>query len=401
MSILKIHKVIVSFLVVMIVFLTKIHVNAIVKILNNDQGVNYMDIYVFNEGGELKYNNNKELEGNIFMDKITNDKDLISGKSFKNCLIKFLINDVEYISNTDDEGRFVLLLEEGLLVDVDQINIRVYDYLNNELSNASFVVHDVLVPIDPKIDNMVTNVDKYITGYGEANSFIKILINDEEFTGYIPGDGMFKIEVGDSLRESNSFCAISYDYFNNYSNMIEKQVKDVIAPSKPEIKMVDCNTNIINGKGEPNCEIIVYFDNKIYKGHVNNEGEFCIFDEEGCLSFTDSVTAKLIDSSGNNSDEVHFKVQKENVGSVILKSMDLDSKTIKDAMIKLSGIGNGYVNEDTVFNLNSDGNLLLEELPFGDYELVIRYRNDEYKLEENILQISINQDSSQVEVLIE
>lgn len=400
MSIFKIHKLIFSFVCCMILTFIGYKANAVVKILNNDQYVNYMDIYVFNEGGELKFNN-RELESNIFMDKITNDKNVISGKSYKNSLVKFLINDMEYLSNTDEEGNFNLLIEEGLLVDVDQINVRVYDYLNNELSNATFVVHDVLVPIDPRIEGEVTNMDNFISGYGEANSFIKVFINDQEFTEYIPCNGFFKIDVGDSLKDMNSFKMVSYDYFNNYSNTVEKEIKDVIPPIKPEINDVDCNGNLIKGKGEPNCEIVVSFDNKIYRGYVNEEGDFNVTDEEGYLQYADSLTAKLIDPSGNNSEEIQFKVQKENVGRVILKSMDVDNKIIKDAMIKLSGVGNGYIDDDAIFNLNSDGNLFLEELPFGDYELVIRYRNGEYKLEENILQISINQDSSEIEVLIE
>lgn len=399
----KIHKFMFGFVYLTIFTFLGHRAEAVVKILNNQQ-VNYMDMCVVKETGEVKYNN-KDLENNIFMNKITNDKDVISGKSFKNSLVKFLINDIEYMTNTDEHGNFILLLEEGLLVDVDQINVKVYDGSSNELSNASFVVHDVLAPIDPKVDNVITNLDNSISGYGEANSFIKIYINDREFSGYIGNNGLFKIDVGDSLRDSDTFSMVSYDYFNNQSNVVKKEVKDIIAPVKPEISFIDNNNNSVNGKGEPNCEVIVSFDDRVYKGSVNENGEFHIFDEEGYLKYSDVVTAKLVDPTGNSSEEVQLKVQKENIGRVILKSMDIENKIIKDAMIKLNAVGNDYsnygVNEDAVFNLNNEGSLFLEELPFGEYELVIRYRNDDYKMQENILQISINEDNSEIEVLIE
>ena len=70
-------------------------------------------------------------------------------------------------------------------------------------------------------------------------------------------------------------------------------------------------------------------------------------------------------------------------------------------MIKVNGMDDSLLNEDKIFNLNSEGNLFLEDLPFGDYELVIRYRNNENQLEENVLKITINEEQSEVEVLID
>ena len=71
-------------------------------------------------------------------------------------------------------------------------------------------------------------------------------------------------------------------------------------------------------------------------------------------------------------------------------------------MIKVNNLENNeLVNEDKVFNLNREGNLFLDDIPFGDYELVIRYRTNENKLEENVLNISINKENSEVEVLID
>jgi len=54
-------------------------------------------------------------------------------------------------------------------------------------------------------------------------------------------------------------------------------------------------------------------------------------------------------------------------------------------MIRLNGSDDYlYNNEDRVFNLNSEGNLMIEDIPFGDYELLIRYRTINNKLEENL-----------------
>ena len=227
-----------------------------IEVFNDVKHTNNMDKFVFKEIDEFKDNSN-ELYGSILIDKITNDKNMIKGKSFKNSLVKFLINDIEYISSTDDEGNFILLLEEGLLVDVDQVNVRVCDYLGNELSNVSFVVHDILPPIDPKIEDVVNNSDNVIRGYGEPNSSVRVLIGDKEFMGYTLTNGSFEIQVGDSLRDARSLKIISYDCFNNYSNLVEKQVNDVIAPYKPSINVVDCDNNFVHGSGEANCEVVV------------------------------------------------------------------------------------------------------------------------------------------------
>ena len=371
-----------------------------IEVFNDVKHTNNMDKFVFKEIDEFKDNSN-ELYGSILIDKITNDKNMIKGKSFKNSLVKFLINDIEYISSTDDEGNFILLLEEGLLVDVDQVNVRVCDYLGNELSNVSFVVHDILPPIDPKIEDVVNNSDNVIRGYGEPNSSIRVLIGDKEFTGYTLTNGSFEIQVGDSLRDAESFKIISYDCFNNYSNLVEKQVNDVIAPYKPSINVVDCDNNFVHGSGEANCEVVVSFDDKKYKSYIDENGNFYVYDDEGSIENTDLIKVKVVDLSGNSSEEVLFKVEKKNVGRVVLKSLDVNNKIIKDAMIKVNGMDDCLLNEDKVFNLNSEGNLFLEDLPFGNYELVIRYRTSDHKLEENVLSISLDEGNSEVEVLID
>lgn len=347
--------------------------------------------------------NNCGLYSNILIDKITNDKNIIKGKSFKNSLVKFLINDMEYISNTDDEGNFTLLLEEGFLVEADQVNIRVCDYLDNELSNVSLVVHDILPPIDPKIDGIVNNTDKIIVGYGEPNSFIKVFIGDNEFLGYTTPNGRFEIEIGDSLANADSLKIISYDCFNNYSNVFEKEINDVIAPENPNISFVDCENNFVYGTGEANCEVIVSFDNKMYKSYVDENGDFYVHDDEGCIEETEIINARVIDLGGNSSENISFKIEKKNVGRVVLKSLDINNKIIKDAMIKVNGNHDNdyFSNEDKVFNLSSEGDLFLEDLPFGNYELVIRYRTSDNKLEENILNIILEEGNSEVEILID
>lgn len=343
-----------------------------------------------------------DLQGSILIDRITNDKNIITGRSFKNSVIKFLINDVEYVSSTSDEGNFTLLLEEGILVDVDQINVRVYNYLQEELLNQSFVVHDVLPPVDPKVVGEVNNSDNIIRGFGEPNSFVKIHILDREFVGCVSQNGFFEIDVEDSLRSAKDFTMISYDYFNNCSKFITSKIKDVIVPDKPSIDIVDCDNNFVHGVGEANCDVVIAFDNKQYKSKIDENGNFYVYDDEGSMSNTDFIKVKVIDSGGNSSEEVLFKVQKQNVGRVVLKGLDMDNKTIRDAMVKVRGVGDSYsFNDDKIFNLNSDGNLFLEDLPFGDYELVIRYRTNEHRLEENVLNINLSEDNSEVEILID
>lgn len=358
------------------------------------------DKFSFQEVSKIK--EGMDLQGSILMDRITNDKNIITGRSFKNSIIKFLINDVEYVSSTNNEGNFALLLEEGLLVDVDQINVRVYNYLQEELLNQSFVVHDVLPPVDPLVTSEVNNSDNFIKGFGEPNSFIKVYVSDREFVGCVSQNGFFEIDVEDSLRNAKDFTMISYDYFNNCSNFITKEVHDVIAPEKPNIDIVDCDNNFVHGIGEANCDVIITFDNKKYKSKIDENGSFYVYDDEGAMSNTDFIKVKVVDSGGNSSEEVLFKVQKQNVGRVILKGLDMENKTIRDAMIKVKGIGDSYAfNDDNVFNLSSDGNLFLEDLPFGDYELVIRYRTNEQRLEENVLNINLSEENSEVEILID
>ena len=207
-------------LIVSLVFTSRVYA---VEVFNDTKQVYYMDKFVVKEEEGFK-NINSEIYGDILIDKITNDKSVIKGRSFKNSLVKFLINDIEYTINTDEDGNFTLLLEEGVLVDVDQVNVKVYDYLSNELTHASFVVHDILPPIDPQVNGVINNGDNLVKGYGEPNSSIKLLIGDEEFTGVIGGNGIFEIEVGDSLRDANSIKLVSYDYFNNHSNVDRKSV---------------------------------------------------------------------------------------------------------------------------------------------------------------------------------
>ncbi len=216
MSNLSLNKITVSLLLILTFSLKTVIGAKAVEVFNNES-LEESGNFIFKELDEVK-----DIYSDILVDRITNDKNVISGKTFKNSIVKFNINNVEYVSNTDDEGNFVVLVEEGLLVDVDQIRVKVCDYLDNELSNLSLVVHDILPPIDPKINGLVNNSDIMVSGSGEPNSIVKLLIGDREFLGYISNDGNFEIEVGDSLRNVDKLRLISYDYFNNYSNMIEK-----------------------------------------------------------------------------------------------------------------------------------------------------------------------------------
>lgn len=375
--------------------LSSINVEETVEV---DENLDQTDKFVFREIEHIEFNENYK---DIVVEKITNDKSYIKGKTFKDSIVKFYINDVEYVSSTDDEGNFTLLLEEGLLVDADQISMKVCDYVNNELSRFSFVVHDVLPPIDPNLNNVINNSDSIIRGYGEPNSAIKILINDSEFTGHTYNNGNFEIEVGDSLMNANKVKLISYDYFNNYSNLVEAGVRDIIGPHKPMINVVDSENSIINGTGEPNCEVLVSLDDKVYKTFVNEDGNFSVFDEEGIIVSTNLIKVKLIDSSGNRSEESYFELEKEDIGKIILKSLDVNNHMIKDAMIKVNGPEEYILKEDQIFNLNSEGNLILEDLPFGNYELVIRYRTNDYSLAENVLNINLDEINSEIEVLID
>lgn len=389
-------KIILSIFAWIFIFITTLKVQAI-EIFNNDY--EDYDKFVVKEFNEYNKNSNSELYNSIFVDKITNDKNMIKGKSFKNSLVKFLINDVEYITSTDDDGNFMLLLEEGLLVGADQVNIRVCDYLDNELSNVSLIVYDVLPPIDPKICGVINNSDNFIRGYGEQNSFIKVLVNDKEFVGYTSLDGSFEIDVEDSLLGASSIELISYDYFNNKSNVIRSEVRDVIAPENPSINVIDCENNFVHGTGEINCDIIVSFDDKKYKSKIDENGYFYVYDDEGLLEDTDIIKAMVIDSSKNSSDEIFLKVEKKNVGKLFLKSTEINNKIMRDMMIRLNGIED--MDEDKVFNLNKEGNLSLENLPYGDYELVIRYRTDDNKLEESVLNITLGEENPEIEVLID
>lgn len=359
-------------------------------------GEGSVDMPIFKEVAEFKSEDNY-----ILVDRITNDKNMITGKTLKNSVIKFTINNTEYVSSSDQDGNFTLLVEEGLLVDVDQINIKVCDYFGNDISNLSFVVHDILPPVDPIITGVVNNSDSVIRGYGEPNCSIKVIIGDEEFVSSIPTNGCFEVNVGDALREADRVSLISYDYFNNHSNMVENDVNDVIAPDKPTITSVDFINNTIYGMGEDNCEVIVTLDGKKYKSFIDENGYFLINDDEGLLESIGHIKVQIIDLSGNKSEEVLFEIEKQNVGSIALKSLEPNNRIIKDAIIKLNGEDDYISNKDKVFNLNSDGNLTIGDLPFGDYELVIRYRTNENKIEESFVNVSLDGENSEIEILID
>ena len=167
MSNLSLNKITVSLLLILTFSLKTVIGAKAVEVFNNES-LEESGNFIFKELDEVK-----DIYSDILVDRITNDKNVISGKTFKNSIVKFNINNVEYVSNTDDEGNFVVLVEEGLLVDVDQIRVKVCDYLDNELSNLSLVVHDILPPIDPKINGLVNKSDIMVSGSGEPNSIVK------------------------------------------------------------------------------------------------------------------------------------------------------------------------------------------------------------------------------------
>ena len=81
----------------------------------------------------------------------------------------------------------------------------------------------------------------------------------------------------------------------------------------------------------------------------------------------------------------------------LLKKIRLNPKT-KNIPVLLYA---DYCSTDYIVEAFDNGISDIISTPLKDYELVIRYRNNENQLEENVLKITINEEQSEVEVLID
>jgi len=91
MSNLSLNKITVSLLLILTFSLKTVIGAKAVEVFNNES-LEESGNFIFKELDEVK-----DIYSDILVDRITNDKNVISGKTFKNSIVKFNINNVEYV----------------------------------------------------------------------------------------------------------------------------------------------------------------------------------------------------------------------------------------------------------------------------------------------------------------
>ncbi|TAA72816.1 Ig-like domain-containing protein [Planococcus salinarum] len=158
-------------------------------------------------------------------------------------------------------------------------------------------------PAVEEVDDQTENV----TGKAEADSKVKVW-SDEELlaVGSTDADGAFSLPITPQPAGSTVFVA-AIDEAGNQSGRKEAQVRDVTAPSAPEVAEVSDQHTTVKGQAESGATVFVYTgEEKLAQTEAEN-GEFSA--AAGNLAAGDELALHAVDDAGNKSETVTVTVR--------------------------------------------------------------------------------------------
>ncbi|MDM5214093.1 toxin Cry1Ac domain D-VI-related protein [Peribacillus sp. NJ4] len=301
------------------------------------------------------------------------EKDLADAKDKVENL--FTDDKFDTLEGTTDQGAIdeaqeaVNKLPEGAEKD------RLQDLLNKA---EDLLDKDITAPNAPKLNEVTTN-SKEVTGSGEPEANVTVIINSKKYTGVVGPDGKFKVSIPN--QPVNTIITVTLtDAAGNISGSSSVKVVQFM-PSEPvKLNTVYQNAEVITGTAPEGATIVRLLVNgeALRTAPVNEDGTFSIYskyvgvDEKGnnkTLQVGDVVTVDYGMRTPSNL-QAHTTVVKEveklQVNAVApnadyitgkaaegTKGLRLLVNGIAQRTVSLTQTGAGYINPDGSYQIYS------------------------------------------------
>ncbi|MGY3777928.1 Ig-like domain-containing protein [Isobaculum melis] len=123
--------------------------------------------------------------------------------------------------------------------------------------------------------------DTYLTGYARPNALVYARFGNSytAYSGYASATGYFSIKIGAQKYTAGTRIQTQQYYAHTPSPWTTTTVQAGIpVPSltQPQLDAVYNDHQVVSGKANPNCEVIVTIKGVQYKGKTNSNGDFLV-----------------------------------------------------------------------------------------------------------------------------
>jgi hypothetical protein len=272
-----------------------------------------------------------EVATDILIDEFNKYSQSITGKTQPNATIKILEKGNQLGTGTSDaKGNFSIPVSN--LVENSTLTFEVYNSHNEQTATKDVVVKDITAPDQPVV-NDVTDKDTSVSGSAESRTSISVTRDGYELgAGTVGADGEFSLSI--PVQSAGTELMVrAMDQAGNVSESTRVIVKDVTAPSQPEIYTVTDQDTYISGRTEPGA--IIKVSNKgvnVVTGAAEYNGYFYFYLPAAQASGTELVVTAE-DRAGNVSEPTIVVVQDATppVQPVIQGVTDKDTFVVGDA----------------------------------------------------------------------
>ncbi|MBC2271378.1 hypothetical protein HCB20_11705 [Listeria welshimeri] len=224
------------------------------------------------------------------LNNVTNKSTSITGTGDPGNIITVKVKtgseSISYTGNIDDFGEFTVKIdapEAGAIVEAIA-----KDNANVLSDKTSITVIDVIAPDAPKIQPVKSN-DTKVTGTGEANTAVKIILpSGGEVTGKTTAEGSFSIAIP-AQTEGSKIKVTLTDAAGNESvaTTVTVQANSIEAPA---INTITTDDIAVTGTGIAGALVKVKANNIEYSGTVKVDGTYSIAIPKQTLGTTITAT---------------------------------------------------------------------------------------------------------------
>ncbi|MBU8914765.1 chitobiase/beta-hexosaminidase C-terminal domain-containing protein [Bacillus sp. FJAT-29953] len=240
------------------------------------------------------------------VNEVTDQSRQVTGKAEVGTTIEVKV-DGSVIGTAPVESDGTFTADVPLQLAGTKISITATDEARNTSEESTVRVKDVTAPTKPEV-NEITDQSTQVSGKAETGTTVEVKVNDSVIgTGIVKSDGTFTIEI--PLQPAGTtLTLIATDKAGNISKESTVKVKDVTAPTKPEVNEVTDQSTQITGKAEARTSIEVKVDGSVIRtAQVESDGSFTVDIPLQLAGTKISLTAT--DETGNTSDEMTVTVK--------------------------------------------------------------------------------------------
>ncbi|MEI4829875.1 Ig-like domain-containing protein [Bacillus sp. FJAT-53711] len=213
-------------------------------------------------------------------------------------------------ATADTNGTFTIKIPKQTAG--TELLVTATDKANNVSKQTKVIVQDVTAPNKPEV-NTVSYEATEVTGIAEAGATVTIYADGKLLSSTTAdSNGAFTISIPVQKAETELVITAT-DQAGNTSEETKVTVKDMTAPSKPEVHAVTDKTTEVTGKTEPNAVVSIFVNTtQIGSAAADKDGNFTV--QIPAQKGETELTVIATDKAGNKSEPVKVTVKQSYIG---------------------------------------------------------------------------------------